>query len=147
MVDKKSDHYTSATNYKDNDGNMKTFTFVDHDVKPNMSTLPPLSEEESADLKKTVASDIDRTIDEILALPAQSLLASQNGFAEDYVLRDSEQNKIVWREAMVRDALRINHNLRIAFRMLVWKHTIREQYWNESMSHEDILAGKWKDWI
>lgn len=146
-MDKKSDHYTSATNYKDNDGNMKTFTFVDHDYKSKASTLPPLSEEESEDLKKTVALGIERTINEILALPAQSLLASQNGFAEDYVIRDQEQNKIVWREQMVRDALSINHNLRIAFRTLVWKHTIREQYWNEEMSHEDILAGKWRDWI
>lgn len=33
MYDKKSDYYTGATNYEDVDGKLKTFTYVDHDIK------------------------------------------------------------------------------------------------------------------
>jgi hypothetical protein len=39
MHDKKSDHYTSAKNYTDLDGNTKSFDFVDHDVKTKIATF------------------------------------------------------------------------------------------------------------
>lgn len=146
-VDKKSDHYTSAQHYKDLDGNMKNFTFVDHDVKSSATLTPPLSDEERNVLKDTVKGEAQRQIEEILALPAVSLLSSGNLFAEDYIERDVEKGTIKWRERMVRDSLTINSDLRYVFHKAVWKNTVKEQHWFDEMSHEDILAGKWKEWI
>ena len=43
--------YTSATNYTDLDGNLKSFTFIDHDKKPTITTSTPLTDIEREDLK------------------------------------------------------------------------------------------------
>lgn len=146
MVDKKSDHYTSATTYRDMDGNHKNFTFVDHDKKSKMSASVDMSEEELKSLKKTINSDIDRSIDEILALPAQNCFTPNNLY-DEFVVRNVEEKRIDWQKNMLRNACRINHTLRHNLWNVVWRNTVKSQYWYEDLPHDDILAGKWKAWI
>ncbi len=146
MVDKKSDHYTSATTYRDMDGNHKNFTFIDHDKKPTISASPSLNEDELKSLKQTINEQIDLSIDEILAMPAQSCF-SHNGLYEEFIVRDVEQGRIEWQKNMLRNACRINHTLRHNLWNVVWRNTVKSQYWFEELSHEDIIEGKWKQWI
>lgn len=67
-IDKKSQHYTSAENYTDLDGNSRSFTFIDHDVKPKLSV--PISEEEVAIAKVEFKSARSRVIQQIMKIPA-----------------------------------------------------------------------------
>lgn len=145
-VDKKSEHYTSAEVYRDLDGNHKTFTYIDHDKKIRIAAGEPLTEDQLTSLKESVSSQIDNSIEEILALPALSA-ATPDGLYEEFVTRDMSKQRIVWQEEMVRDACRINHNLRHNLWNTVWKNTVKSQYWFEEMDHEDILNGKWEEWI
>lgn len=67
-VDKKSQHYTSAKNYTDLDGNSKSFTFIDHDVKTKIAakvTSPEEIEEAKSGLKDYKKQIINR----ILSIP------------------------------------------------------------------------------
>ena len=127
------------------DGQHREFTVIDHDKKLKIAT-DHISEQEKESLRKSVDDTCHQTINEILALPAISFLKSGNLFAEDYVERDIEKG-IIWREQMIRDALLINDAMRYSIRNQVWKNTVKEAYWFEEMSYEDILSGKWKEWI
>lgn len=127
------------------DGQHRQFTVIDHDKKLKIAT-DSTSDEELKALHESNQISIIKTIDEILALPAVSFLRSGNMFAEDYIERNMDKG-IIWREQMVRDALSINDNLRYSIRNQVWKNTVTETYWFEEMSYEDILEGKWKEWI
>lgn len=141
-MDKLSDHYTSAEGYRDLDGLHKQFTFIDHDIKSKY-TSPPLKEEEVISLRAEVSAQIRRDIDEILVFPAVSVMKEYQ--AEDFVERTP--HSIEWRESVVRDALSINHTLRHNIKNTVWKNTVSPQYWFEDMSHEDIMAEKWRHWM
>lgn len=74
-VDKKSDYYNPPTNYRDIDGNMKTFTYVDHDkhvtrlklgrsMKPELYQTPLQNENQQLceDIISSGAADNQRFI-------------------------------------------------------------------------------------
>ena len=127
------------------DGQHRQFTVIDHDKKLKIAT-DHITEDEKRELLEINQKYTNETIEEILALPAVAFLKSGNMFAEDYIERDMEKG-IIWREQMVRDALSINDSMRYTVRSQVWKNTVKETYWFEEMSHEDVLDGKWKEWI
>lgn len=155
-VDRKADHVGNhGGSYVDIYGNRKQFTYIDHDrhtsmLKGSLERDTPESkqkrEEMAKELKEKVKSYKNEVIEEILALPAVSLIRSGNTYSEDFIIRD-EQKGILWNEAVVRDALNINDNLRYTIRNIVWKNTVKEQYWFSDMDHEDIIKGKWREWI
>ena len=145
-MDKKSQHVGDhGGKYVDRDGQTKQFTYIDHDIKPKVSSILDMSEEERKELRDTLNLYRDREIAQILALPAVSFLKSGNMFAEDYIIRDLEKG-IIWNEVFTKNALSINSDMRYTVHLSVWRNTVKEQYWFEDMSHEDILSGKWKEW-
>jgi hypothetical protein len=96
-VDKKSDHYTSATHYKDLDGNMKAFTFVDHDIKPGGATHS-ITDEEISEAKKQLKEFRKTSIERILVIPAS--LCPQ--WFTDFTVR-GDVGEVKWNEEMLRD--------------------------------------------
>lgn len=103
MHDKKSDHYTSAKNYTDLDGQSRSFDFVDHDIKTKISTTL-MSEEEKHKLKDQVATDRAKTILRITTLPP-SLCPTP---FQDFLIRqakadDKNPTSLEWNETMLND--------------------------------------------
>jgi hypothetical protein len=145
-MDRKSDYYTSAQHYRDLDGNSKSFTFVDHDVKPSISVTSSTKEDIEL-IKKEVRDHTERVIEEILSFPAVNILKNSYGMYEEFVIRNAEKGVIEWNEEMVRNACRINDILRYNMSIAIWKGSVKEQHWFDDMSHEDIIAGKWKELI
>jgi hypothetical protein len=97
-VDKKSDHYNPPTNYKSIDGNMKTFTYVDHDKKTKISTSRT-SEEEINRINKELADYKESLINEILSLPASLCPLTYH----DFTIKGEGVKEIKWNEAMLKD--------------------------------------------
>lgn len=97
-VDKKSQHYTSAQHYKDNDGNMKSFTMVDHDKKSKASKSI-IADGEMERIKKELSDYRIDLQDRILAIPAS--LAPD--WYYDFTIRGAEATVITWNEKMIRD--------------------------------------------
>lgn len=95
-TDKKSDHYTSAKNYTDIDGQSKTFTFVDHDVKTSIATTASVDIQQ---VKGELKEYRESVILCILATPA-SLCPS---IFQDYTSRGQGIIQITWNEKMLRD--------------------------------------------
>lgn len=94
MADKKSDHYTSAQHYKDLDGNSKSFTFVDHDIKSKfLADVPPPPENWEAIARQEY-------LKEILSFPA-ALCPEQ--FRSYVILGETPLGKIEWNEVMLSD--------------------------------------------
>jgi hypothetical protein len=146
-MDKKSQHVGNhGGRYVDEYGHTKQFTYIDHDVKPTIRTTPPKSEAEIAEISALVKQEAEKAIAEILQFPAISAIKNLNGEYEQFVLRD-EQNGITWREDMVREACMINSTLRHNLSLATWRGSVKFEHWWDDMSHEDIMAGKWKEWI
>ena len=125
----------------DLDGQTKQFTYVDHDIKPSANIYVP-----DGTANKTFREGLNRTIDAILALPAVSAARDPFERYEQFIERSMEKG-VSWRENVVREAININPDISYELFNQVWKRTVKEQYWFEEMSHEDILAGKWKKWM
>lgn len=87
----------------------------------------------------------ERKVKEILALPAINAVRGAEIY-EPFILRDKEEG-ISWNENVLRGACMLNMSLANAIWNITWKNTVKEQYWWDDMSHEDILAGKWKELI
>ena len=56
-----------------------------------------------------------------------------------------EQASDEWDEEMVTNMCKIDSTFRYNLSNSIWKNTVKEQYWFEDMSYEDIIAGKWKE--
>lgn len=144
----KSKQYTSAEGYRDMDGNHRQFTFIDHDVKTRKSMGNPLKKEELEELKNEITRAKERKIQEILALPAINAIRHPNGeIYENFIIRNQEDNIITWNEDVVRGACMIDSNIGSNLWNILWKTTVKEASWWDDMSHEDIIAGKWKQLI
>lgn len=65
MHDKKSDYYTGATHYEDMDGQLKNFTYVDHDVKTSIGG--PIFKKEEKKEERKVSEDEQLCLDIIEA--------------------------------------------------------------------------------
>jgi hypothetical protein len=144
-VDRKADYVGNHGGaYTDIEGMSRQFTTVDHDKKTKIST-GSISDKELQTLKQDITDEVERAILEILALPAVNVLKNGDGLYEEFIVRKMPEQRIEWNEPMVRNACKINFTLRYNMWNTVWKGTVKEQYWFEDMSHEDILAGKWKE--
>lgn len=90
----------------------------------------------------------ERTILEILALPAVNILKIDNGRYESMIIRN-ETTGITWNEPIVRGMLSINNELRYEISTLLWKYTVKECNWFHNIrdDHEAILRGDWKKLI
>ena len=145
-VDRKADYVGNHGGaYTDMDGMSRQFTVIDHDKKTKIASSKMTDEEKNA-LKDAVNLAKQQTIDKILALPAISFLKSGNTFAEDCIVRDLEKG-IIWDETFVRNMLDIKTEMLLPIWNSVWKNTVKEQYWFDDMSYEDVMAGKWKQLI
>lgn len=91
----KSDFYKSAEGYKDDDGNTRQFTMIDHDVKPKIATGIWDMEEISIQ-RKQYREDLVNTI---LKLPA-SLSPIEYS---DFIVRGEGKTSLSWNESMIRD--------------------------------------------
>jgi len=150
-VDKKGDYVgTHGGAYTDENGMSRQFTYVDHDrhtsrLKTRETEVEKKERERKAsELHAEVKAAQIRRVDEILALPAVAFAMSGNTYAEDCIIRDLEKG-IIWDETYVRNFLDIRSDMITPILNSCWKNTVKEQFWFDEMSHEDILAGKWKE--
>jgi hypothetical protein len=97
-IDKKSQHYTSAKNYRDLDGNTRSFDFIDHDVKTKIGTNKPLEPTEKEKLEEDIRKNRENQINKILEIPA----AYCADVFQDFTIR-GDVTKITWNETMLRD--------------------------------------------
>lgn len=97
-MDKKSDHYTSAKNYTDLDGQSKSFTFIDHDKKTKVST-GKVTKKELAAIKDANRAYKKFVIENILDIPA-SICPYEY---QDFTVRGEGVSAILWNESMIRD--------------------------------------------
>lgn len=86
--------FTNHDNYRDLDGNMRTFTVVDHDKKTKVNTTFGIDTQQVQDWLKEARV---KTQDKILSMPA--VLCSKDD--QKFVLR-GEQG-IRWNEVAIRD--------------------------------------------
>ena len=151
-VDKKGDYYNPPSAYTDLDGNLKTFTYIDHDrhtsyvdsMARETEETRKAREQELIILNKSISEEREKSINAILSLPAISFLQSRNTFAEDCIIRDQEKG-IIWDENFIRGFLLTRPDMIHTILNSTWKNTVKEQYWFEEMSYEDIIEGKWKE--
>lgn len=96
MSDKKmyNDKYNPPDNYRDLDGNMKTFTYIDYSKKQKKSMY--IEEGNPKELLRLAKIDMQ---DDILKLPA-SLFPKE---FEEFIIRDVPNQLIKWNEIMIRD--------------------------------------------
>lgn len=97
-TDRKSQHYTSAQNYVDNDGLSKTFTMIDHDKKSKTSMLT-VNENDINNAKQELKEYRKQLQERILSIPAS--LAPDIYF--DFTVRGSDTAVIKWNETMIRN--------------------------------------------
>jgi hypothetical protein len=135
----------TAQTYQDDYGNTKEFTFIDYDKKSKKSMSSPLTKEELEEIQRKMKDHTEKYIQEILSFPAVNAVKGSGGdIFETFVDRDKE-NGITWNEKVVRGACMIDPILTRNLLNKLWKSTVKEQYWFDDMSHEDIISGKWKD--
>lgn len=135
--------------YVDLDGMTKQFTYVDHDKKTKIHI--PLTEEEKKELQDSIAKRKEETILEILAMPAVNVMSREDTLLDknlynEFVLRHKERKEIFWNEEFLRKACNLNEDLARTLHLRVWRNTVKEQYWFEDLSHEEMIAKKWKKW-
>jgi len=97
MHDKLSDYVGNhGGSYVDGDGNTRQFTYVDHDIQPNL--YPVITKNEVEEAKKMVKEIREEYISYILSSPA-SLCPPM---FTDYTVR-GDISTIQWNEKMLRD--------------------------------------------
>jgi hypothetical protein len=143
---KKSDYVGNHGGaYLDGAGNSRQFTYIDHDSKLKKSFNPPMTEEELKALKAEIEAAKKRVIEEILALPAVNLIKG-NELYEPFVTR-SQETGVTWNVNVLTGACMLDSQLATSMWTILWKNTVKEQYWWDDLTHEEILAGKWKELI
>jgi hypothetical protein len=151
-VDKKSDHVGNhGGTYTDIDGASRQFTYIDHDRHTTRTQSGredkdylAQKEDEKKRLHEKVMESRRRSIEEILCMPAVKFLESGNLFAEDCIIRDPEKG-IIWDETYVKNFLDVRPDMIYTMANTLWKHTVKEQHWFTELTHEDMMAGKWKE--
>ena len=90
-------HYTSPQHYTDIDGQSKSFTMIDYDVKPKLTM--PITSTDIEDAKEAITVYRKELIERILALPASNTAPE----FYDFTLRGETAHTIKWNETMLRD--------------------------------------------
>lgn len=141
-VDRKSDYQSTRQTYRDpKDGLTKQFTIIDHDKKTKINTNAPLSETELDKLNREIREGKERKIAEILQFPAAAAPIELYGIFTNR----SEQTGVTWNESSLTEACMIDDNL-FSYRLwnTLWRSIVKQDYWWDDMSHEDVMAGEWK---
>jgi hypothetical protein len=129
--------------YYGRDGQSHTYTEIDCDIKTKISTAR-LSEEEFSALNEDIKRNKMLHILAILALPAISVAGKMGGKFDNFIGRSQDQG-VHWRNQMVQDACLIDDVLRYSLFQCAWKNTVQPMDWDEDLSYEDIINGKYKD--
>lgn len=141
-MDKKK-YYTSPDNYRDIDGNMKTFTYVDHDIKPSISAHLPETKTEREEREEWMADYLEWRIELVLLLPAVNIVGVAGGIYDFLVKRT---DTIDWDKKAVRTHLTEDKDSFLP--TLLWKRTVLMANWHHPMWMEDdreaIRRGDWK---
>ncbi len=96
--DKLSDHYTTAKNYTDIDGQSKTFDIIDYDVKTSIGTNKLLSEDDRIKLLQALKEDRKKLIARIIGIPPSMCPP----ILKVYTIR-GDIKQILWNEKMLSD--------------------------------------------
>lgn len=132
-----SKQYVPPANYDDMEGNVKQFTYVDHDIKTKVSNHISGNID---DVRNAIKKYREDKIEEVLAMPAVSI-----GDMEQYqVLINRSAEGITWNKNAVKELLLTTDHVYF-LPILVWKKTVKESHWHDNVEHEDILKGKWKN--
>jgi len=146
MHDKKSNYYTSAESYTDDDGNYKQFTFIDHDVKTKITPYVKMSDDELTNLKKSILDGKLREIEQILELPAVYAADLHNGFYEDAIKRNN--GVIEWDSEYIRSKVLLDSEYGRVLFLSVWRAMLPEKYWFDDYdSYENVMSHIWETWI
>ena len=147
-TDKKSDYYTGAEGYTDLDGQSKQFTYIDHDIKSKVSFHDD-SPEAMEKVNKEIKTRLEEIIQEILQFPA--IYAA---YPEDDMLKAHLYNEIIdstdgvkWDEKILREVCEIDREFAATLHNRLWKQYIKPDHQNEEPTHEEMMTGKWKEWI
>lgn len=95
----KAKHYTSAQTYKDDDGNMKNFTFIDHTVKTTIGGSPKLNQAELDNISMQRKLHKEELCNRIFAISASMCPMD----FDDFVIRGEGHSKISWNQPMITD--------------------------------------------
>jgi hypothetical protein len=95
----KAKHYTSAQTYKDDDGNMKNFTFIDHTVKTTIGGSPKLNQAELDEISMQRKLHKEELCNRIFAISASMCPMD----FDDFVIRGEGHSKISWNQPMITD--------------------------------------------
>jgi hypothetical protein len=155
-VDRKGDYVGNhGGHYTDIDGQSKMFTYIDHDRHTSRTQSGRESDEvkerkakELEELRASIKKINDDKISAILAMPPYDMGIGETDFVKkvlytNLILRDPPR----WEENMVREICTIDKDLCTRLFNETWRNTVKEEYWQEDMSYEDIIAGKWKELI
>ena len=126
----KKDYYTSPDNYTDIDGNLKTFTYVDHDIKTKISTSIPETIEEKEKRIKEQKSILEETILEILEFPAIYSAYPEDDMLQAHLFNEiiNSTNGITWDETILREVCRLNREFAYTLRRRLWKQYIKPEH-------------------
>lgn len=133
-------HLSSNKAYVDMQGNRRNFDIVDYDVKTSIGTSK-LTEEELAKLQKDIKNHLVIKVRALLSLPAI--------YIRDHnpLLTRVENGRIEWDASAAAEALLINPDLLHSTFNFLWKNLIPEMYWNVDLSYQEIIEGKWKNYV
>lgn len=95
----KAKHYTSAQTYRDEDGNMKNFTMIDHSPKTTIGGSLKLNQEELDNISLQRKKHKEDVCKRIFNIPA-SLCPSDY---HDFIIRGENEQIIKWNTAMIID--------------------------------------------
>jgi hypothetical protein len=93
-----AEEYTSAQNYQDEEGSMRTFSFIDH--SPKVSVSPSISPEEIHKAKEDLKEFRKRVVETLLSFSA-SLCPSQDSHI--FTLRGEGMDKVEWNVEALED--------------------------------------------
>lgn len=133
--------FTPDRNYVDMEGNLKTFTHIDYDLKTEISPYSE-SDQEKADREEWMKNFRKEKIKEILSLPAVS--AAYYEHLRDFVIPG--EHEYTWNKEVLENADNI---MLYNIRLLTWRNTVKEVYWFHEMDsdHEAIITGRWRELI
>lgn len=156
---KKEDFYhTRETHYQDWEGNWHPFSIVDHDKKTSTAAMQKgkskatleKEKEESTDRNNQLKSYNEEKIDEILQFPAVYSALPSDDFIQAHLFSEiisKEEGDVKWDNTILREICSIDREFTSKLHTRLWQHHIKPEYQKEELTHEDMMAGKWKSWI
>ena len=147
-MDKKGNYYTSPDNYTDIDGNLKTFTYIDHDKKTSIS-MSTETEEEREERKKNHKTLLQQTIDEIIEFPAIYAAYPEDDMLKAHLFNEiiNSEDGVKWDIPILKEICMIDRDFALLLRSRLWKQYIKPENIFKELTHEEFMEGKWKELI